>query len=160
MQHDLFKNITEIEKKYLKDWISLQTRFETKFSNKDIKGKAKQDLIDALRLESDDFLGEMPLKLFVSDYFVKCLLEQKHSMLDGESIVKYIAKDLLEDDEFLESTVSLYPRLVKSIAPERKRNRRCRSRVKRKESGCGCNIRRWRKGGRNTHRRARSYRRG
>ena len=124
MQHDLFKNITEIEKKYLKDWISLQTRFETKFSNKSIKGKAKQDNIDSLRLESDDFLGDMPLKLFVSDYFVKCLLEQKHSMLDGESIVKYIAKDLLEDDEFLESTVSLYPRLVKSIAPERKRNRR------------------------------------
>lgn len=124
MQHDLFKNITEIEKKYLKDWISLQTRFETKFSNKGIKGKAKQDLIDALRLESDDFLGEMPLKLFVSDYFVKCLLEQKHSILDGQSIVKYIAKELLEDDEFLESIVSLYPELVKSIAPERKRNRR------------------------------------
>ena len=83
MQHDLFKNITEIEKKYLKDWISLQTRFETKFSNKSIKGKAKQDNIDSLRLESDDFLGDMPLKLFVSDYFVKCLLEQKNSMLDG-----------------------------------------------------------------------------
>ena len=122
MQHDLFKNLTENEKSNLRDWIQIQTDFDFKFSNKNIETKAKKELVENFYTESDSFLGNLSSKLFQSDYFVKCLIEQKSRKLKGESIVKYISKELLESDAFLESVISLYPELVKSIGSDQKKN--------------------------------------
>ena len=122
MQHDLFKNLTENEKSNLRDWIQIQTDFDFKFSNKNIETKAKKELVKNFYTDSDNFLGNLSSKLFQSDYFVKCLIEQKSKKLKGESIVKYISKELLESDAFLESVISLYPELVKSIGSDQKKN--------------------------------------
>ncbi len=122
MQHDLFKNLTENEKSNLRDWIEIQTDFDFKFSNKNIETKAKKELVENFYTDSDNFLGNLSSKLFQSDYFVKCLIEQKSKKLKGESIVKYISKELLESDAFLESVISLYPELVKSIGSDQKKN--------------------------------------
>ena len=124
MQHDLFKNLTENEKSNLRDWIQIQTDFDFKFSNKNIETKAKKELVKNFYTDSDNFLGNLSSKLFQSDYFVKCLIEQKSKKLKGESIVKYISKELLESDAFLESVISLYPELVKSIGSVQKKNTR------------------------------------
>ena len=79
-------------------------------------------LVENFYTDSDNFLGNLSSKLFQSDYFVKCLIEQKSKKLKGESIVKYISKELLESDAFLESVISLYPELVKSIGSDQKKN--------------------------------------
>ena len=122
MQHDLFKNLTENEKSNLRDWVQIQTDFDFKSSNKNIETKAKKELVENFYTDSDNFLGNLSSKLFQSDYFVKCLIEQKSKKLKGESIAKYISKELLESDAFLESVISLYPGLVKSIGSDQKKN--------------------------------------
>lgn len=122
MQHDLFKKLSESEKSNLKDWIQIQTDFDITLSNKNIETENKKKLIENFYTVSDDFLGNLPSKLFRSDYFVKCLIEQKSKKLKAEGILKYISKELLESDIFLESVISLFPALVRSISSERKKN--------------------------------------
>ena len=122
MQHDLFKKLTENEKTKLKDWIQIQTEFDFTYRNKNIEKKRKKELIENFYTDSDDFLGNLPSKLFQSDYFVKCLIEQKSKKLKAESILKYISKELLASDAFLESVISLCPELIKSIGSEQKKN--------------------------------------
>ena len=61
MQHDLFKNITNYELRYLKGWIDLQKNFEKVFSEKETKGKVKADLKIKLTEESNNFLGKFEI---------------------------------------------------------------------------------------------------
>ena len=90
MQHDLFKNITNYELRYLKGWIDLQKSFEKVFSEKETKGKVKADLKIKLTEESNNFLENLPLKLFISGNFIRRLFEQKNKYFNGSNIAKFI----------------------------------------------------------------------
>tara|TARA_B100000927_G_scaffold64924_2_gene51149 strand:- start:54 stop:995 length:942 start_codon:yes stop_codon:yes gene_type:complete len=124
MQHDLFKKLTENEQSNLRDWIQIQTDFDFKYNEKNVDAKNKKVLVKNLINDSCDFLENLSLKLFQSEYFVKCLIEQKSKKLKGEYIARYISKELLENDTFLESVISLYPQLIKSIGSVQKKNSR------------------------------------
>ena len=124
MQHDLFKNFTENEKSKIREWIQIQTNFDFKYNEKNVNSKEKKVLVKNLINDSNDFLENLSLKLFQSEYFVKCLIEQKSKKLKGEYIARYISKELLENTTFLESVISLYPQLIESIGSAQKKNTR------------------------------------
>ncbi len=124
MQHDLFKNITNYELRYLKGWIDLQKNFEKVFSEKETKGKVKADLKIKLTEESNNFLENLPLKLFISGNFIRRLFEQKNKYFNGSNIAKFISKELLDCDEFLESIISFYPEIIENLSSEKHKNLR------------------------------------
>ena len=111
MQQDIFEKLNEIERKFLKEWISIQLN------------QSEEDT-ERLEIQTSDFLAELPARLFQSKFFIKRLLEQKNKKIDGDNIVKYISKELLENDNFLESIISFYPKLVQSLPEAQKKNKR------------------------------------
>ena len=111
MQQDIFEKLNEIERKFLKEWISIQLN------------QSEEDT-ERLEIQTSDFLADLPARLFQSKFFIKRLLEQKNKKIDGNNIAKYISKELLENDNFLESIISYYPKLVQSLPEAQKKNKR------------------------------------
>ena len=111
MQQDIFEKLNEIERKFLKEWITIQLN------------QSEEDT-ERLEIQTSDFLADLPARLFQSKFFIKRLLEQKNKKIDGDNIVKYISKELLENDNFLESIISFYPKLVQSLPEAQKKNKR------------------------------------
>ena len=111
MQQDIFEKLDEIERKFLKEWISIQLN------------QSEEDT-ERLEIQTSDFLADLPARLFQSKFFIKRLLEQKNKKIDGDNIVKYISKELLENDNFLESIISFYPKLIQSLPEAQKKNKR------------------------------------
>ena len=110
MQQDIFEKLNEIERKFLKEWITIQLNQSEKDTER-------------LEIRTSDFLADLPARLFQSKFFIKRLLEQKNKKIDGDNIVKYISKELLENDNFLESIISFYPQLVESLPEAQKKNK-------------------------------------
>ena len=110
MQQDIFEKLNEIETKFLKEWINIQAN------------RSEVEL-EKLEIQSNDYLDNLPAKMFQSKSFIKRLLEQKNKKINGSNIVKYISKELLENDNFLESIISFYPQLAESLPEAQKKNK-------------------------------------
>ena len=122
MQYDIFKPISQEEKNLLKNWINLQKK---QLSNSKLEGR---ELIKWQKKElhsfSTGFLDDLPSKFLASATFIRNLVEQKNKMLDGEVILNYVPRILMDDKEFILSVIRHAPFFIGSLAQDHKNDKR------------------------------------